>query len=208
MTKISLKTLEHLQVNDQDQTVYYGVDQDWYPDPRRQKSGCGPSVACHMIAYLDATRQVFNNQKKIGRMNECVQLMDEVWDYVTPGERGIPRISHFYESFLAYARAKGSQLEVSALEIPEEGSRPDFQEVVEFIKQGLRQDVPVAFLNLCNGQEEELEGWHWVTIIEIDCTDNQQIFVRILDEGLIKTINLSLWYQTTLKGGGLVYFTT
>ena len=208
MIKISLTTLEYLQVNDQDQNIFYGVDQDWYPDPRRQKSGCGPSVACHMIVHLDATRQVFNNQKKISQMDDCMQLMDEVWDYVTPGERGIPRISHFYESFLAYARAKGAQLEVYSLEIPQEDIRPEFSEVVDFITAGLEQDVPVAFLNLCNGREEELEGWHWVTIIEIDPADQQQVLIRILDEGLIKTINLSLWYQTTQKGGGLVYFIT
>ena len=84
--------------------------------------------------------------------------------------------------------------------------RPGFDEIVDFITQGLQKDAPVAFLNLCNGEEKNLDRWHWVTIIASDVKSPDEIIISISDEGRIKYINLSLWVKTTTLGGGLVYF--
>ena len=66
----------------------------------------------------------------------------------------------------------------------------------------------MAFLNLCNGEEKNLDRWHWVTIISLEyAKDKNQVLANILDEGVIKKISLSLWYHTTTLGGGFVYFT-
>jgi hypothetical protein len=94
--------------------------------------------------------------------------------------------------------------------VPEDKSiRPELADLVIFIEEALLKDVPVAFLNLCNGDENNLEPWHWVTIISLDYADDENsVFVNILDGGLIKKIDLSLWYNTTTLGGGFVYFTT
>jgi len=45
-----------------------------------------------------------------------------------------------------------------------------------------------------------------VTIISLEYIENKGIYVYILDEGAIKRINLTLWYNTTTLGGGFVYF--
>jgi hypothetical protein len=67
--------------------------------------------------------------------------------------------------------------------------------------------LPVAFLNLCNGEETNLERWHWVTVISVEYEEIKQgVFLSIMDEGMIKRINLALWYETTTLGGGFVYF--
>ena len=80
-------------------------------------------------------------------------------------------------------------------------------DVVYFLEGALHQDSPVAFLNLCNGDENNLEPWHWVTIISLEYSeDGKCVFIEILDEGLIKKIDLLLWYDTTTYGGGFVYF--
>jgi hypothetical protein len=68
-------------------------------------------------------------------------------------------------------------------------------------------DTPVAFLNLCNGEENKLEAWHWVTVIALEFSDiNESVYLKILDESQVKTINLKLWYETTVLGGGFVFF--
>ena len=80
-------------------------------------------------------------------------------------------------------------------------------EVLAFIAQGLRQDVPIAFLNLDHGAEQRLESWHWVTIAAVDYSEEAQTAqIRICDEGITKKINLKLWLETTTQGGGFVYF--
>lgn len=85
--------------------------------------------------------------------------------------------------------------------------RPSLSAVMEFIRSGLKEDVPIAFLNLDHGDEENLESWHWVTIAGLYCSeDGQVVQVFICDEGITKQINLKLWLETTVQGGGLVYF--
>jgi len=135
--------------------------------------------------------------------------MEEIWGYVTPTREGIPTTKMFYEAVLAYAKAKGLNIEYNFCDMPEDKSiRPALADVVNFLERALLKDVPVAFLNLCNGEEKNLEPWHWVTIISLEYTeDENSAFVNILDGGLIKKIDLTAWYNTTTAGGGFVYFT-
>ena len=80
-------------------------------------------------------------------------------------------------------------------------------DAVHFIEDGLSQDSPIAFLNLCNGDECSLEPWHWVTIIALNSTDDgTRATIDILDEGRVKRIDLRLWYDSTVLGGGFVFF--
>ena len=87
------------------------------------------------------------------------------------------------------------------MEVPK---RPVLYEVIEFIQNGLRADTPIAFLNLDNGAETALEAWHWVTITAIYAEETDAV-VDICDEGVKKQINLRLWLETTVQGGGFIY---
>ena len=79
--------------------------------------------------------------------------------------------------------------------------------VVNFLRVGLQRDLPIAFLNLCNGAEQQLEPWHWVTISGLDYdTYNQYAIAQICDGGIVKRIDLALWLHTTRQGGGFVFF--
>lgn len=135
--------------------------------------------------------------------------MEEIWKFVTPTREGIPTTKMLYESVIAYANAKGINVEHRCCDLPKKKSlRPKFMDVVYFLEEALQQDSPIAFLNLCNGDEKNLEPWHWVTIISLEYSeDGNNAFIDILDEGLIKKINLLLWHKTTAHGGGFVYFT-
>jgi hypothetical protein len=86
--------------------------------------------------------------------------------------------------------------------VPEDDAhRPSFAELSNFLDDALSNDVPVAFLNLCNGGEKNLDRWHWVTVISREDT-----LARILDEGVVKIVDLALWRDTTKQGGGFVWF--
>ena len=85
--------------------------------------------------------------------------------------------------------------------------RPSNKEVFEFLYEGLEKEHPIAFLNLDNGDEKNLDAWHWVAIVGILYDDlNDDLEVTISDEGILKKINLNLWLATTKNEGGFVYF--
>lgn len=180
---------------------YYGCHQEWYGTDWQRRAGCGPSVACNLFHYLLESGKSGNSKEK------WLSLMEEAWEYVTPTTRGMPTTQLFYESVISYALAKGRNIGYKCCDLAEEKSdRPKLQEILEFISEGLGKDAPVAFLNLCNGEEQNLYRWHWVTIISLAYAEKDgKAFATILDEGLIKKIDLALWVETTTLGGGFVY---
>lgn len=204
----AIANLELFKILDKStQDTYYGCNQGWYSTEWQRRSGCGPSAAANIILYLNQTQGLdngFNNSKE-----SWLALMEEIWEYVTPTPKGIPTTKLFYESVLAYTEAKGLNMEYSFLDLPEDKlSRPELVTIVQFLEGALLKDAPIAFLNLCNGEEKNLDRWHWVTIISLEyAKDGSQIYAKILDSGLLNTIDLTLWYKTTMLGGGFVYFT-
>ena len=210
MLKSSLSNLKFLEILDEHRQSFYGCPQEWYPGEWQRLCGCGPSAASTIIWYLGHFLPPFGIDFSAKSKKNCLSLMTEVWEYVTPTEQGIPELKLFYEAVLAYAKSKGLRLEYNLCELPKDKSRrPEFFEVIDFLEQGLIQDAPIAFLNLCNGKEKNLERWHWVTIASLEePEDGRDHFVNILDSGLIKSVNLSLWFETTKLGGGFVYFTS
>ena len=183
--------------------VYYGCDQEWYSKKWQRISGCGPTTASNIIHYI-TNREISSCVNK----DYCLDLMKEVWKYVTPTLKGVNTTKMFSESFLAYAGDNGIDAEARICDVPKEKAlRPELPKIVRFIEEALSKDSPVAFLNLCNGKEENLDRWHWVTVVSIEYDEAEgQAFAGILDQGLVKKIDISLWHRTTTLGGGFVYF--
>jgi hypothetical protein len=169
-------------------------------------AGCGPSVASNIIHYLENKQ---TNSQQVLNKNDCYSLMEEAWRYFSPKVGGISTTNMFCEAFLLYAKSKGLNVQFRVIDVPQlKSNRPRLTEVLNFLEEALDNDVPVAFLNLCNGDEKNLERWHWVTIISLNGSDDEKdAFVNIMDSGIIKKIDLGLWYDTTTLGGGFVYFT-
>ncbi len=191
-------------IDECDYRTHFGGDQKWYPEKWQQLSGCGPVVACNLFFYSGIIKP---NGNYINR-DTFLSLMQDVWKYVTPSIKGIPTTKMFYNSVLAYAKSKGTDIKYEVLNLPRARSaRPRLSEVLKFLDRALSQDVPIAFLNLNNGEEKNIDSWHWVTIISLEYEeDESSAFMYILDEGSKKKINLCLWYKTTTLGGGFVYF--
>ena len=203
MIKLSIAQPDCLQVAVvQGEAPFFGCDQQWYGTEWQRRAGCGPTVAATLFYYL------FRPGKRCFSQAEWLDRMEEVWLYVTPTERGMPTTDLFIQSVSSFAAAKQRELSHACCEVPEErGHRPALNEVVDFLRSGLRQDAPVAFLNLCNGEEENLHRWHWVTVVGMEyAADGSQAVLYTLDEGRKKTVDLGLWLKTTVLGGGFVYF--
>lgn len=204
---LSTENLFRLYDESTDKT-FFGCTQEWYNTEWQRKAGCGPTTASNIILYMSQQKPSFGeNGKRYGKKEESLALMEEVWQYVTPTNRGVNTTKLFYESLMGYMKSKGLNAAYRCIDVPEEtNKRPGFGKLLEFIGQALEKDAPVAFLNLCNGEEKNLDRWHWVTIISLDYTeDGESAFVNILDEGMIKRIDIALWYKTTVLGGGFIH---
>ena len=129
-----------------------------------------------------------------------VELMERLWNYVTPVSHGLNGPEGMAEGLAAYGKAVGVSLSPSLFLVPAAPTkRPPYEAAAAFVAASLERDCPVAFLNLHNGLEKRLDWWHWVTIIALDGDS-----AAILDSGAELEINLRLWYETTKKRGGLV----
>jgi hypothetical protein len=211
MNSKSISNLNLLKILDDEHThkAYYGCNQEWYTTEWQRLSGCGPSTVCNIIAYLNHTQSTLGLNQSCNNKENSLLFMEEIWEYVTPTIKGIPTTKMFYEAVITYTKSKGLNVEYSFCDLPKDKSiRPKLADVVYFLEGALLKDTPIAFLNLCSGDEKNLERWHWVTITSLEyAEDGNSAFVNILDGGLIKKIDLSLWYNTTTLGGGFVYFT-
>lgn len=183
------------------QQNYNGCDQEWYHSKWKRLSGCAPTVASNLIYYLNKSHEGHPYKKYLSA------LMEDVWKYVTPSIKGVNSIDRFCKGVLSYSKSKGLNVQYRYINLPRTLSqRPSLLEIIAFIEGGLARDIPVAFLNLCNGKVDNLYSWHWVTIISIEyAEDMSSTFIDIMDEGIVKHVNLKLWSQTTTRGGGFVY---
>jgi hypothetical protein len=185
----------------------YGSNQEWYLKKWQRMSGCGPSTVTNIIYYLNRTR---NNSQCCTNLtkNDCLNLMNEIWNFVTPSFGGISSTNMLCKGVKKYLTENALNIQMDFIDVPKKNSlRPDFKDVLTFINKALEDDTPVAFLNLDHGTVLELDSWHWVTIIGLTYeADGSTAFVDIMDGGLLIQINLSQWYQTTKLGGGFVSF--
>lgn len=185
--------------------IYNGPNQSWYPKRFQKMSGCAPTSCSNIMWYLSQTKEEYSGLCTYdGTTYEgFLKLMEDVWKHVTPGVRGVNKLEIFEKGVISYGKDKGYDLSCKSLKLPSKRLISDtgIEEAFDFIEEGLKEDLPVAFLNLSNGKLSNLESWHWVTIYELD---RKKGSVSILDQSRLEEIDLKLWMKTTTKGGGFV----
>lgn len=204
--QIILSDMELLNVPDDTLCCNYcGSNQEWFAEAWQRKAGCGPSVVANIVFYQQRKSQTvpFKYLKK-----DLLHYMEEAWKYITPEHNGITSTDAFLQKVRKYASAHSLKLYCEDLNVPAEKTlRPSIDTVIDFVAGGLNKETPVAFLNLCNGVELNLERWHWVTIAalqyDLEKTEAKAI---ICDEGTTKEIDLAIWLSSTTLGGGFAYF--
>ncbi|MBN2797385.1 MAG: hypothetical protein JXR88_18385 [Clostridia bacterium] len=133
--------------------------------------------------------------------------MNQVYRYVTPGIWGIHKTHMFVKGVLDYAGSLGFHLIVHSLILhPKTLKDRSLNALIAFVQTAFDSDSPIAFLNLDVGEAKRLQPWHWITITQV-YFENDQIMAVASDEGQERVFNLGLWYLTTKKHGGLIYFT-
>ncbi|MDR2354918.1 MAG: hypothetical protein LBE16_01850 [Clostridiales Family XIII bacterium] len=202
--RVALSNLEYFDLCDAESgKTVKGGDQDWYGSWWRRMAGCGPTTAANVILYLHNARG-----ERIRDKREFIRLMDRVWKHVTPGRGGVNTTMKLRQGIAGYFGAEGLHLRTEALDISgDRDARPPLAQVAAFIRAGLERDLPVAFLNLHNGSELQLEKWHWVTITGITrAEDGDAVRLEILDNCSLLSVNLGRWLASTARGGGFVRF--
>ena len=203
---LSLSRPQAMDIRRRDGGRSHGADQDWYTLPWRRRAGCGPTAASVQMAYLAAQRPSMAALCPLeGReQGTFAAYMDQVWDYVTPGEHGLNRVEMYTGGVARFCRDRGVRLALRALEVPAGGDRPGFDLCTDFIRAGLASDCPVAFLNLDNGAVKALDKWHWVLLSALEEGDRGML-VTVVDSGRTFPIDLKLWYDTARDLGGFVW---
>jgi len=146
--------------------------------------------------------------------------MNDMWSHVTPTSHGVYNTKIFCDGCLSYAKSRNLKVDCEHLDIPPRYEvRPSLTDILAFVRRGIDSDIPVAFLSLDNGKESRIDKWHWMTIIAVQTSrennsterfpentiyQDQEITIDFLDEGKIKHADLSNWYLTTAEGGGFV----
>lgn len=198
-----LSSPEYLQFNEQG-SLRYGADQDWFPSYWQRKAGCGPTTGAHIALYLARTGRLHLAEAVEGR-EAFVRLMEHSWSRLTPTLMGLNTTRLMHDGLSAFLNDLGSRKDVRVLDVPQdERNRPDPDTAGAFIRAGLRQDSPVAFLNLHNGGIPQLETWHWVTIVGLGGS-GEETMMDIYDNGRRLSVPLARWLRDTRRGGGFVY---
>ena len=203
--RVSLSHPEWLDIMGPEGELTRGADQDWYRREWQRRAGCGPTAASVLMAYLARTRGL-EALCPLERLETpaFVDYMEEVWTFVKPGCHGLNKVAMFTDGVRAFAAGRGISLAPAALEVPREEGRPALAGCAAFIRAGLEDDCPVAFLNLHNGEEARLDAWHWVLITALEEQDGGAR-CSIVDSGKEFTVDLGLWHATTRDRGGFVF---
>ncbi|NLA86411.1 MAG: hypothetical protein GX847_03840 [Clostridiales bacterium] len=208
MTEVSIKNIKLFEVLDENAQIYYGGWQEWYGAWWKRMSGCGPTVVSNIMSYISRSRAGTENESAPLSKSGFLELMEDVWQYVTPGMQGIPSTAALKKGVLAYIASKQLDILPEELDIPKKQIyRPAFSDLLAFIGDSLRNDAPVAFLSLDKGDEPLLDTWHWVTILALQYAEDGSVaFADVADEGKLLHVDLKKWFDTTKLGGGFVRF--
>lgn len=190
-------------INDEHGQSFFGADQEWYPLLWQRKAGCGPTTASHLVLYT-AKKHPHLSIPQVTDKQSMVDLMEAMWLHVTPGIMGTHLVSQFTKGLSGFLAERSIDLAVDSLALSKSrSSRAPLDSVVAFIEKNLNADQPVAFLNLNAGAVQNLDSWHWVTIVglEQELKDGPYM-IDVFDGGKMWKINLALWYETTTRSGG------
>ena len=169
---------------------WMGGSQEWYSKFWHRQSGCGPTNAALLVWYLAQTRPECASLCDAGAQSkdDFLRVMDEMFRYVTPGFHGVKTPAKFTRGVEKYAAVRGIDLALEELKMDQ-------------IPSALRNDLPVAFLNLHSGNQRQLTGWHWMTVV---ACEPRTMRARCCDRGRVLEFSLREWRNTSRLGGAFV----
>jgi len=206
--RMSIEKPELLTIKDSHtNSASYGSNQAWYKRNWAKKAGCGACSAANLTAYLAKTRSNLLPLYSPTSMekSDFIIHMDDLFKYIKPGLLGVNKLSKFSNGLLKFATDRNVEIEIHIFNIDDYKFKSrNIGALATFVKSALDSDSPIAFLNLSRGHEKRLQNWHWITITSVEVIENKLI-ATASDEGFKRTFDLSLWFMTSRKHGGLIY---
>ena len=203
MAVYSIKNMDKLTIIDGSKQ-YCGASQKWYSSFWKRMSGCGPTNASHLAYYLSRTRSdcaaLVLEQAEI-KKDFCI-LMNKMWNYVTPGMKGVNSTELFMRGLEKYSKERGFRMIFEMLEVSRSDSEYYYEvELKKFLINALKNNCPVAFMNLDRGEVNNLDSWHWITLVEL----NSDSFCAVAYDNCERIeIDIGLWLRTMKSKGGFV----
>lgn len=181
---------------------YYGGNQAWFDDKFDQNRGCGTvaasNITAHMADYVSGCSRLYG-YRSLSRSN-FEKHMNEMLEYVKPTIAGVPTLRYFARGVERFADDKN--VDIKAYWSDE---KPSFRNLSDYIKDGLRADSPVAYLQYYNREVPRL-NWHWVTITKYFRNSvGGDSHIAVSTWGDRESFSLDAIYDNNL-GGGVIYF--
>jgi len=221
---------------------YYGGNQKWLSMQYFPEAACGPTTAANIFSYMIRTRPAWaaalenraglhsdSLKTKSGYTKFLIKVLDFV--HFKMIELGTGAYS-FEAGAKRFAKSIGLPLQTKRLKIAMyRNKRPAAEEIRTLIMVAIKDNTPVAFLNLApfafvrpagapiKDAIKEVEvadphkkygkvtlyKWHWVTVIGID--PEKELYLRILDNNSIYWADLSRWLADKKNSGSFVRLT-
>ena len=206
--RISIEKPELLTIKDgHTNGASFGSNQAWYKRHWAKRAGCGACCAANLTTYLAKTRSSLRPlySQPTTNKSDFINHMEDLFKYIKPGLLGVNKLSKFSDGLLKYAKDRNVEIEIHIFNIDDYKFKTrNICALTTFVKSALDSDSPIAFLNLSRGNEKRLQNWHWITITSVEIIENKLI-ATASDEGIKRTFDLSLWFLTSRKHGGLIY---
>lgn len=140
--------------------IYYGADQNWFYEKKLKKSACSTVAAANVSCYM---ANHFEKMKNLYPYNEMdkktfIRHMYDVEKFISPSVFGMPSMKKFSKSFEKFATSRGINLKANWSE-----KKLSADSFVEYIKAGLKKDLPVLYLQILNLEYGDCD-YHWMTI--------------------------------------------
>ncbi len=183
--------------------IFSCINPDWC-----SRIHSGASVAASMTTYLVNSRPDYYPLYPSMSMQRytTTELMEEYWTAMNPGKRGVLTLFPFRYALEQRAQEAEMEIPLRELDIPSvKLAKPSLGQCIGFIRAGIEADCPVAMLNLHSGKVPRLHHPRWIMITGITLNGEGPVECTYLDKTRERTLDFRLWYDTTWRGGGLVY---
>ncbi|NLW42354.1 MAG: hypothetical protein GXY89_04365 [Tissierellia bacterium] len=197
------KTGSFVKVRDNN-SIFYGGNQQWYKNKRRVVNGCGPVAGANILAYLsnkDDKYANLYNEENFSKEN-FVKFQESIYDLIKPSPLGLININHFIKRIIQYGISKGVDLSYKKLGFNDRNFT--YLSSYTFIRNALMKDIPVVVFNL-DLRRDFLFRWHWMVITRIYAEDGE-IKLVLSSWGKRYVIDFDRLFSSMRMGGGMVYF--
>ncbi len=192
----------HLLEFEYENKLSYGFNQKWHKGFFKRLSGCGPTTGTMLLYYLK-NRDDLNLKISTNSFDELQDSLDYTYNIMKPTVKGIDSTTLYVNGLNKILTDSDLSYNIHNIYLRKD-EQNELHCYADFIKEGIKKDSPVAFLNLHSGKVLILESWHWLTIVSIiDYEDDY--FITCYDNGNKIEFKLGDWFNTTKLGGGFVY---